>query len=221
MPPPEPLRDERLHTSVIGNADPKRRVLIVATVVVGSALIGATLRLPRGSTGLYIAGFALAAVWIVSSLLYGPVQWRSPTLTLQAELAAGVVLGVLTFGLFLGGSQIGKQITVLAGPIHSVLGKADAGSLAAVLTVALVNGLAEEMFFRGALIDAIGPHHALVLSVILYVGVTAVSGNAALTLAAIIMGAVFVIERHITGALLAPIVTHLVWSTLIILLLPR
>ena len=35
------------------------------------------------------------------------------------------------------------------------------------------------------------------------------------------MGAVFSAERRATGGVLAPIVTHLTWSTLMLLLLPR
>jgi len=35
------------------------------------------------------------------------------------------------------------------------------------------------------------------------------------------MGAVFAVERWRTGTLVAPIATHLVWSTLMILAFPR
>jgi hypothetical protein len=45
--------------------------------------------------------------------------------------------------------------------------------------------------------------------------------NVALVAAAVVMGTVFMVERRITGAVVAPIVTHLSWSTLVILFLPR
>ena len=89
---------------------------------------------------------------------------------------------------------------------------------------ALVNGVAEELFFRGLVMDAtmrFGSLAAVSISTALYVGVTAVGGNNALTAAALVMGALFAIERVVARGLLVPIVTHLVWSTLMIIALPR
>lgn len=43
----------------------------------------------------------------------------------------------------------------------------------------------------------------------------------ALVAAAVVMGAVFAWERRTTGTVLAPAVTHLTWTTLMITLLPR
>lgn len=197
------------------------RIVVSAAVVGGAALIAATLRLPRGSGAFYVAGLALAAVWIVASLASGPVRWYGTTTGQREQFGLGVVAGVLTFGGFVGGAAVGRHISVLAGPIDSVLGKADAGPVVAVLGLALVNGVAEELFFRGALVESLPARGALVVSTAIYIAVTAVAGNTALTVAAIVMGAVFAIERRITGGIVASIVTHLSWSTLIILFLPR
>ena len=59
------------------------------------------------------------------------------------------------------------------------------------------------------------------ISFVLYVVVTALVGNTALTVAAIVMGVVLTGERWVTGALFAPIATHVVWSALVIVALPR
>jgi uncharacterized protein len=87
--------------------------------------------------------------------------------------------------------------------------------------VALVNGLAEELFFRGALYSAFGRHRPVLWSTLAYVAVTAASGNLMLTLAAAAMGTLFALERRATRGILAPTVTHVVWSTLMIFFLPR
>ena len=137
------------------------------------------------------------------------------------DLAIGVAVGGAMFGVFVLGAEIGRHISVLAGPIDSVLRKADGGSMAFVITLALVSGVAEELFFRGALLAVVPVRHAAVISVLIYVAVTAVAGNTALTIAAIVMGAVFALERVVTGGLVASITTHVVWSTLMILALPR
>lgn len=212
------LRDPQDHAAA---RRPYAPAVVWTALVLGAVLIAATLRLPRGSTGFYLAGFALAAVWVAGAAVSGPIQLVGRSMPWTNQLAIGVVLGGLTFALFLGGADIGRQISVLAGPIENVLGKADAGSLAAVLTLALVNAVAEELFFRGALLKVLPARHALVGSIVIYLAVTAVAGNTALAVAALVMGVIFAIERLITGSVMASIVTHVTWSTLIILFLPR
>ena len=109
----------------------------------------------------------------------------------------------------------------MSGALDNVLAKADAGPIALVLLVALLNGAGEELFFRGALHAAMEPHRPALLSTAAYVAVTAATGNVALVVAAVVMGTVFSLERLSTRAVLAPVVTHLGWSTLMLLALPR
>lgn len=198
----------------------RRRIVATVAVVAGAALVGATLRLPRGGLGFYIAGYALAAVWVVAAIVLGDVH-RPSWSGRRFDVALGIVAGVVAFGVFVVAAEIGRKISVLAGPIENLLSKADTGSVIAVLALALINGVAEELFFRGVLVEAIGGRRAAVLSVVIYVAVTAVAGNTALTLAALVMCVVWTAERVYTGGRTAPITTHIVWSTLMILALPR
>jgi hypothetical protein len=59
------------------------------------------------------------------------------------------------------------------------------------------------------------------VSTLIYVAVTAATGNIALILAAMVMGVIFSLQRSHSGGILAPSVTHVLWSTLMILALPR
>jgi membrane protease YdiL (CAAX protease family) len=102
-----------------------------------------------------------------------------------------------------------------------VLATADAGTTALVLFVALVNGAGEELFFRGALHAALEPHHPAVTTTMLYVAVTAATGNIALVIAAAVMSVLFTLERLSTRGVLAPMATHLTWTTLMVIALPR
>ena len=135
----------------------------------------------------------------------------------------GAAVGAVMFGVFVVGAEIGRHFSFLADPIDAILRKADGGATLVVLGVALVNGVAEELFFRGALIDVVGVRRrrTFVIAVLIYIAVTSVSGNTALTVAAAVMGTVFALERWWIRGLAAPITTHLVWSTLMILALPR
>ena len=103
----------------------------------------------------------------------------------------------------------------------AVLEFATQGSLPLIVFITLVNGLAEELFFRGALYSAFEKHHPAIISTIVYslaIGVSTL--NPMLTFAAIILGSVCAFERRATGGVLAPILTHITWSLSMLFLLP-
>src|SRR5664279_3684240 len=63
--------------------------------------------------------------------------------------------------------------------------------------------------------------NSVLVTTTVYALVTAGTRNAALVLAAVVMGFIFARQRRVAGGLLAPVVTHLAWSLLMVLLLPR
>ena len=201
---------------------PRRRLVTVAvTLVVGTAFLAATLRVPRGSTAFTLLGFVLATVWIVGALLAGPAPQRPVGHTMvRVTLAAGA-LGAVAFVAFLAASAVGRHLPVVADSLDSVLAKADAGPVALVLGIALVNAVAEELFFRGALHAAFERHRPVLATTACYVIVTATTGNVALVVAAAVMGSLFSLERLWTGNVFASVVTHCAWTTLMVLALPR
>ena len=89
-----------------------------------------------------------------------------------------------------------------------------------IVAITLVNGVAEEVFFRGALYTALGRYHPVVISTVLYACATLASGNPMLGFAAIILGTVCAFERRATGGVLAPVLTHFVWGLIMVLALP-
>jgi membrane protease YdiL (CAAX protease family) len=89
-----------------------------------------------------------------------------------------------------------------------------------VVAVTLLNGLAEEMFFRGALYTALGRHYPVLISTLLYIAAAMASGNPMLGVAALFLGTVGAWERRSTGGILAPILTHLGWGLFMVLALP-
>jgi membrane protease YdiL (CAAX protease family) len=205
-----------------GAARRRRRIVTAVTLAAGAALLAATLRTTPGSGWFSVLGFLAAAAWITGGLLSGsiplrpgrPAAWRPTVLPALA-------VGILAFLGFLGADLAGQHLAWISGALASVLGQADAGPRALVLAVALVNGVGEEIFFRGALLAALEPRRAALISTVIYVAVTAATGNLALVVAAAVMGTIFTLERLSTGGILAPITTHLTWSTLTLFLLPR
>ena len=103
---------------------------------------------------------------------------------------------------------------------RSVLAHAQQGNFTVVTILALANGAAEEVFFRGALFAAIGRRHPVVISTVIYAIVTIATDNPMLVFAAVLMGTLFGLQRRASGGILASSLTHLVWSLALILALP-
>jgi len=199
----------------------RQRIGVAATLVVGTALLATTLRVAAGSTGFLVLGFLAAMTWILGSVASGPIPLGTGTHSRMAVVLPALGLGSVAFLGFLGADLVGQHLPLVSPALHNILAKADTGRTWLVLAVALVNGLGEECFFRGALFGALGSHHPVVFSTVAYVAVTAATANLALVVAAAVMGTLFSLQRARTGAIVAPAVTHLYWSSLMLLALPR
>jgi membrane protease YdiL (CAAX protease family) len=197
-------------------------VVAALTLVAGMAALGATLAVPADSRAFGLLGLMTAGIWAAGSMSGGPVdlpgqQERGHGARL---VAAATALGGAAYLAFWAASVVAGHVPLLGGGVDSALDTAEAGPLAVVVIVAVLNAGAEECFFRGALPLALGGDHAPVLATGLYVVATVATLNVALVVAAAVMGTVFMLERLATGGLLAPTLTHVTWSLLMVLALP-
>jgi uncharacterized protein len=200
----------------------RRRVVVAVTLVIGAAVLGFSLRRHPGESSFYWLTLALAAVWIAGGFLSGPVHlggicWRGRN---QRPVITGTMVGLLLGGVFIVGGLIAREIAPVAELISRVLLYAHHGWYPMIVVITLVNGVAEEIFFRGALYTALGRYHPLLISTLLYTCATLASGNPMLGFAAIILGTVCALERRASGGVLAPVLTHLVWGLIMVLALP-
>jgi membrane protease YdiL (CAAX protease family) len=168
-----------------------------------------------------VLGLLVAATWTIGAFASGPIPFHPGRASAWRAAVAPTVAGVASYVAFLVAYLVARNLPFLGPALDGVLARADAGPVALVLLVAWVNGVGEELFFRGALHAAVEPHRPAITTTIVYVVVTAATGNVALVIAAVVMGALFALERLSTRGVLAPIVTHLVWTTLMVLALPR
>lgn len=201
----------------------RRRIVVVITLVVGAVVLGFSLRVEAGDSSFYWLTLLLAAVWFVGGFLSGPLHlggicWRGRN---QRPVITGTTAGLLLGGVFVVGGLIAREIPVIAEFITHVLKYANQGSFALVVAITLINGVAEEVFFRGALYTALGRHYPVIISTVLYIAATLASGNPMLGFAAIILGTVCALERRATGGVLAPMLTHFMWGLIMVLVLPR
>jgi uncharacterized protein len=201
----------------------RRRVVVAVVLVIGAALLGYSLTRPPGDASFYWLTLALAAVWAVGALASGPlhlgcIRFRGRN---QRPFITGTAVGLLLGAVFIVGGLIAREIPPVREYITRVLEFADYGPLLLVTFITVINGVSEEMFFRGALYTALGRFHPVLVSTVLYVIATGVAtGNPMLGFAAIVLGTVCAFERRVTGGVLAPMLTHFFWGLVMVLALP-
>ena len=200
----------------------RRRLVVCVVLVAGAALMAYSLTRPPGDASFYWLTLALAAVWTLGALLSGPLHlgrttWRT---TAQRPVIVGAAMGLLLGGIFLAAGLVVRHVPVIADPITAVLVYTNHGPQFLIVGIAMVNGVAEELFFRGALYTALGRSHPVLISTVLYAAATFATGNPMLAFAGVILGTVCGYQRRATGGVLAPVLTHLVWGLMMVLLLP-
>ena len=201
----------------------RRRIVVAVVLVIGAVLLGYSLTRPPGDESFYWLTLVLAAVWAVGALASGPlhlgcVRFRGRN---QRPVITGTLAGLALGGAFVIGGLVAREIPGVREYITRVLEFANYGPLALVVFITVINGIAEEMFFRGALYTALGKAYPVAVSTVLYVAATsATTGNPMLGFAAVILGLVCAYERRATGGVLAPVLTHFFWGLVLVLALP-
>jgi membrane protease YdiL (CAAX protease family) len=200
----------------------RRRIIVVVVLIIGATLLGTSLRSTPGDTLFYVLTLALAGVWAAGARLSGPVhlgcvKFRGRN---QRPWITGTAIGVLLGGVFIIGGLVAREIGPVRDYIVQVLEYADYGSLWLVVLITVINGAAEEMFFRGALYTALGKFYPEIVSTIVYALAVSAAGNPMLGFAGIILGGVCAYERRITGGVLASVLTHFFWGLVMVLALP-
>lgn len=200
----------------------RRRIVVGITLAVGATLLGLSFSVRQGDPAFYPLTFGLAATWTLGSLLSGPLHLGHILRggTLRRPIITPIASGLLLAALFVVGAFFIRTIPALASLTEDVLGYARLGNLWIILAITLVNGIAEELFFRGALFAAIGIWHPVLISTVIYALATIAGGNAVLVFAAALLGTVVALERRASGGILAPILTHITWSLSMLLVLP-
>lgn len=202
----------------------QRRQRVVGVVgLAGAGLLGLSLSTEPGSRKFYWLTAALAGTWTAGAFASGPLHLgyiKGRDNTLRRPIVTPVVTGVAAFGTFYGAALVAKRIPLLYKAIGGVLRYADEGNLPLVTVTTAVNGMAEELFFRGALYTAAGRSSPITVSTAAYAAATAASRNPALTIAGLTMGTLFGIQRRASGGIQAPVVTHLTWAMLMLRFMP-
>ena len=201
----------------------RRRKVVAGVTAAGAGLLAVSLQSRPASWEFFALTGGVAATWLAGGFASGPLHlgWmQARDETLRRPVLTPVLTGVGAFGVFYGFALVARHVPVLDDAISSVLAYAQEGSTSLVLATTLANGVAEEVFFRGALYAAIGEQHPVALSTAAYALSTVPTRNPALVLAATVMGTLFAAQRRASGGIQAPVLTHVTWSTLMLRYLP-
>ena len=209
-------------TPVVDEPIVRRRFVVIAFGVLGGAGLAWGLRTDPGSGAFYVSTLVLSVVWFVGGLLSGPVPlgWETHDGQRRRPVLSAIIAGVALAALFVVGALVVRQVPALSDRVERVLDYASEGSWPIVLLLTLANGIAEEVFFRGAVQPALPERTRLPVSVLIYAAITMATGNLMLGFAAVLLGAVVGLQRRATGGVLAPVLTHVTWSVLMFVALP-
>lgn len=196
----------------------RRRVVVAATTVVGAVLTAFALNEDGTGPRFFLLTFALAATWIGGALLSGPLPVGPRN---RRDLLTPVAVAAVAFAVFAVGAVIVREIPYLHEQVQQIIGHASGRAALLAALVAVVNGIGEEVFFRGAAYTALGSRNPAVTSTALYLAVIACAGVPILLVAGLIMGSLFALERRATRGVLASTLTHVVWTLLMLAFLPR
>jgi uncharacterized protein len=202
----------------------RRRRVVAGAAVAGAGLLGVSLSTEPDSREFYAATLSTAAVWAIGGLISGPLHlgWiRTGETRYRRPVVLPILTGAGAFAAFYAAALVAREVPVLDRALTDVLRYAHEGSDALVVFVTLANGLAEEVFFRGAGYAAAGTSHPVAKTTAGYVLATTATRNPALMLASGAMGALFAFQRRVSGGIQGPILTHLTWSALMLRYVPR
>lgn len=201
----------------------RRRIVVGVTVVLGAVALGLALSIEPGAPEFYAATLGVAALWILGAFVSGPLylgEGRTRDGGRSRGALQGFLLGLMLLAIFLAGTLVVNRIPVLSAPVEDLLDYARYGSLWLVALVTAVNGVAEELFFRGAVYASLDRRFNAVGSTALYAASTLFTGVPLLTFAAVCLGLLTAAQRRVTGGVLGPIASHLTWSLGMLILLP-
>jgi membrane protease YdiL (CAAX protease family) len=200
----------------------RRQLVTLGFIVVGGAILGLSLRIEPGSPLFYAATLGLALLWTVGAFASGPLHLGrivDPSGDHRRPVVTPILLGLALAAVFVAGGLVVREIAWLDHQVRSVLDFADQGSVPLLVVITAINGVAEELFFRGAAYAAT-PRHPVALTTIAYAIATLATGNVMLSFAAVLLGVVVGLQRRASGGILAPILTHVTWSISMLFALP-
>lgn len=166
--------------------------------------------------------FVIAAVFVVGRREnVFPRTARDLVVQLGLGLGVGVVMTAGTYASF---AVVERIWPPLAGHVGGLYHDAHKENLAFAMVATVAAAVAEEVLWRGPLLGIlrrrVGLRGAAAISLVTYVLACSGSRSVIVVLAAVVCGAIWLAVRLWTRSIVAPLVAHLIWTTVVVHLLP-
>lgn len=182
-------------------------------------------RFGHGDVYRLLGPFAVLVVALV--LLFG---WRERVLPrgrrewvrdVGVGLGCGVVMTVGTYSAYALFARIVPGLAVAVRGLYRDAGK-ESFAIAILSTIAAI--VAEEVLWRGPLLRTLEKRTSRVVAIVISIGTYTLaqigSGSFIVLLAALICGSIWLAERMWTRSIVAPLVSHAMWTLVVIHFLP-
>ena len=193
----------------------RRSGLVLLATLVASAILTGRIYDSRDPATL---SYVLSAVLVAGSVLSGGMP-KAHRRKGKHPVVGPFLTGVGLFAFFALAGLVVRLMPAFDHGVEEVLRIADRGSTLAVFLAALTAGVAEEVYYRGALFERLPL--PIATATLAHMISTLPAGNVALTGAAFLLGGVCGLSRRASGGWWAPAVVHVSWSLLCIAWLPR
>jgi membrane protease YdiL (CAAX protease family) len=177
----------------------------------------------RGNIYAVMGPFALAVSLVIAALSKSALRrWFHPTrLAVSSGLGVGVGMTLLTYPVYALMRSIFPELSARVAVLYSA---AHQISVAEAMAWVLAIIVAEELLWRGALLQVlarrVSPPVAMAISIASYAAAQLGTGSWIVMLLALVCGTIWTLQRQLTGSLLAPLIAHLIWTPVVILLYP-
>lgn len=201
---------------------PMHRVSWVLAVLVGAWFL--LMRQFGGADVYSVLGPYASSVIFVLWLLrpHALRRWFTPTAkTVFIGVVVGAVMTLATYPVF---DLASRLLPGLESYVEQLYGSASTASLWGALLWVTVIIFAEEVLFRGFLLEdlerRLPKHIAWPVSVLVYALAQLGSGSWVVCVMAVVCGTIWALERRWTRSLVAPLISHLIWTPTVIVLYP-
>ena len=207
--------------SSIASRSSRRSLFLCAGLVVAWGLL--IRRFGGGDVYPVLGAYALAVIVVVGSLRFRALraELRSTPRAVISGLAIGVGMTLATYPIF---DVSVRLFPSLRSHVAELYRAAATRTVWQSLPWVVIIIVAEELLFRGALLEAfkrcLRPILAMTLAVAVYAMAQAGTGSSIVALMALVCGAVWTVQRHLSKSLLSPLISHLIWTPVVILLRP-
>ncbi len=180
-----------------------------------------------GGNDVYTFLGAFAILVIGTVLLLGRKERVLPRTSraFGRDVAIGLGVGVvMTAGTYAAYAVLERIYPPLVGKVAGLYGDAHKEQLAFAIVATLAAIVAEEVLWRGPLFGILKRRTGIAVAAALSLGTYTLAqsgtGSVVVVLAALICGAIWLGERIYTRSIVAPLVSHLMWTVVVIHVVP-